>query len=210
MPNSSAFMKNYKKFLFLLLFLGVCFALFYFSQEQEKKQNKTLKIEALNLPPLEVGDLIFRRGDSLESLIISQISNHHYTHLGLIISTDPIIIIHATTDDNINRQNQVILSPLNEFISHANSLAIKRFLLTKAQKEAIVLAAKSQLGREFILSNESNAFYCTTLIESLLTPHITLRLNYKEVNLPPLSGKYFFPKEFFNAPQATLIYEKRI
>lgn len=53
---------------------------------------KTLRAQDLALPQLEIGDLIFRRGDSIESAIISQVSHHHYTHLGLVISTDPLII----------------------------------------------------------------------------------------------------------------------
>ncbi|PHY90798.1 hypothetical protein AA995_05225 [Campylobacter vulpis] len=166
-------------------------------------------MENLKLPKLEIGDLIFRRGNSLESVIISQISGHYYTHLGILIASTPPLIIHATTDDNLNKPNQVILSSLEEFASRAQALAIKRLPLTKAQKEIIALTAKSQLGKKFVLNEGNDTLYCTTFIENLLTPHIKLNLTYEELNLPTLSGKYLFPKAFFNEVQAKLIYEKR-
>lgn len=171
---------------------------------------QTLRAQDLTLPPLEVGDLIFRRGDSLESMIISRVSHHHYTHLGLILSTDPLLIIHATTDDNPTAQNQVIISPLDEFLSHARSLAIKRLPLTRAQKDSIALSSRAQLGREFVIDEGSQALYCTTFVESVLAPHIALNLIYDDVNLPTWQGKYLFPRAFFELPQGNLMYEKRL
>lgn len=171
---------------------------------------KTLRAQDLALPPLEVGDLVFRRGDSLESVIISQVSHHHYTHLGLVISADPLLIIHATTDDNPSTQNQVIISPLDEFLFHARSIAIKRLPLTNAQQESIALSARAEQGRAFVIAEGSEALYCTTFVESVLAPHIALNLVYDEVNLPTWSGKYLFPRVFFDMPEGRLIYEKRL
>ncbi|MBS4331654.1 YiiX/YebB-like N1pC/P60 family cysteine hydrolase [Campylobacter vulpis] len=200
---------------FLSLILISCAVFLYFNTatssflQPSKQQIQISKMENLKLPKLEIGDLIFRRGNSLESVIISQISGHYYTHLGILIASTPPFIIHATTDDNLNKPNQVILSSLEEFVSRAQALAIKRLPLTKAQKEIIALTAKSQLGKKFVLNEGNDTLYCTTFIENLLTPHIKLNLTYEELNLPTLSGKYLFPKAFFNEVQAKLIYEKR-
>lgn len=166
----------------------------------------TLKI--LNtLPPLEIGDIILREGRGIESAVIQRLSNHPYTHIGLIVSTQPIIILHATPDDNPTKPNQVILSSLDEFLSHAKQIAIKRFDFSAKTREKIALEAPLWLGEPFVLSGDTSSLYCTTLLESILSPHIALNLPYEYIDFSAFKGTYLFPKAFFEAPQSTLIYQ---
>ena len=64
-------------------------------------------------------------------------------------------------------------------------------------QEKILLEAPLWLDREFILSTDFNALYCTTLLEFLLSPHITLNAQYEEIDFPAFQGKYLFPKAFY-------------
>ncbi len=162
-----------------------------------------------NIPKLEVGDVVFRKGTGMESFVIEKLSNHRYTHIGLVISTQPIIILHASADDNPKKPNRVILSSFDEFLSHAQSIAIKRYPLSEKMRETILLEAPLWLDREFILSTDSNALYCTTLLESILSPHITLNAQYEEIDFPAFQGKYLFPKAFYEDLESTLVYESR-
>lgn len=162
-----------------------------------------------NIPKLEVGDVIFRKGTGIESFVIEKLSNHRYTHIGLVISTQPIIILHASADDNPKKPNRVILSSFDEFLSHAQNIAIKRYPLSEKMRETILLEAPLWLDREFILSTDSNALYCTTLLESILSPHITLNAQYEEIDFPAFQGKYLFPKAFYEDLESTLVYESQ-
>ena len=162
-----------------------------------------------NIPKLEVGDVIFRKGTGMESFVIEKLSNHRYTHIGLVISTQPIIILHASADDNPKKPNRVILSSFDEFLSHAQNIAIKRYPLSEKMRETILLEAPLWLDREFILSTDSNALYCTTLLESILSPHITLNAQYEEIDFPAFQGKYLFPKAFYEDLESTLVYESQ-
>ena len=76
-------------------------------------------------------------------------------------------------------------------------------------RETILLEAPLWLDREFILSTDSNALYCTTLLESILSPHITLNAQYEEIDFPAFQGKYLFPKAFYEDLESTLVYESR-
>lgn len=78
------------------------------------------------------------------------------------------------------------------------------------QRESIAQSARAQQGRAFVLAEGSEALYCTTFVESVLAPHIALKLAYDEVDLPTWSGKYLFPRVFFDMPEGRLVYEKRL
>ena len=51
------------------------------------------------MPELEVLDLVLRAGVDLDSLLIRQISNSPYSHIGVVISTKPLQILHASSSD---------------------------------------------------------------------------------------------------------------
>ncbi len=200
---------------FYLVLLALCFGvvalciatLFNFSPSS---LTPTLLHKDLRpLPPLQIGDMILREGIGIESVVIKLLSKHRYTHIGLVVSSKPIIILHATPDDNLKMPNQVILSSIDEFLSHAQNIAIKRLNLSKAQKEHIALQVSAYLGKTFVLDSNKGALYCTTLLEQILSPIIPLNIDYERIDLPAFSGDYLFPKAFYEDSNSTLIYESR-
>lgn len=161
----------------------------------------------ITLPPLEIGDLVFRKGMGEESLLIEKLSNSSYTHIAMVVQTNPVILIHATTDDDKNQKNQVILSPLEDFIKLSHKIAIKRLKFSKQNKEKIITFAKQKLGEKFVLSPSQNALYCTTLIESSIKEVEDFKINKDFVDIPFFEGYYLFPKAFFKDKSSVLIYE---
>ncbi|WP_276890726.1 YiiX/YebB-like N1pC/P60 family cysteine hydrolase [Helicobacter japonicus] len=162
-----------------------------------------------SLPTLEVGDIIFREGIGIESIVIQKLSKHNYTHIGLVISTKPIIILHATPDDNPKKPNQVILSSFDEFLSRAQHIAVKRFSFSPTTRKQIASQSILWLGKPFVLHTDPNALYCTTLLERILSPFVTLNLVYDTIDVPAFRGAYLFPKAFFEDTHSTLIYESK-
>lgn len=163
--------------------------------------------ELETLPPLQVGDLVFRQGIGAESLIIEKLGNFPYTHIAIVAKLEPLTLIHATTSDNANTPNQVILSPFDEFLKQSKKIAVKRLDLNETQKEQILSFTQSKLGKEFELSSDENALYCTTFIEKALASVMKYELSRSYVDFAYFRGYYLFPKAFFEDQRSVLIYE---
>lgn len=169
---------------------------------------KGLNINELsNLPKLKVGDIILRQGIGYDSIIISEFSGSIYTHIGIIVSTNPIMILHASTNDDKKRLNQVIVSTLESFLSHAKHIAIKRFYLTDMQREQISLDSYKWIGKPFVLDLDSNALYCSLLVLYVLSPYIKFSLPYTTLDIGLFKGNYLFPKAFYDDKHSYLIYK---
>ena len=168
----------------------------------DKKQG--LKMSDLKgLPELKVLDIVLRAGIDLDSLLIQKLSNSPYSHIGVVISTKPLQILHASSSDT---QNKVAVSDFSYFLANAKGIAVKRYE-NLGDKERVISSLKSQIGKEFRLFNDSEKLYCTTLIESAFNQAFTLNLPYEKLNLSLLSGEYLFPKAFYEDNKSVLIYE---
>ncbi len=205
----------------LVAFVGAVF--WHFDKKQGLKMS-----HLVGLPKLKVLDIVLRAGIDLDSLLISQISGSPYSHIGVVISTQPLQILHASSSDT---QNRVAVSEFDYFLAHAKGIAVKRYRYfaefegfesanlqgfsrndkTKNAKnssvERVVAYLKSQIGKEFRLFSENDKLYCTTLIESALKQAFEPNLAYEKLDLSLLSGEYLFPKAFYDSNQSVLIYE---
>lgn len=160
---------------------------------------------SLPLPPqsiLQKGDWIFRSGIDYDSTLIKYLSNSPYSHIGMIVETEPnIIIAHATTNDDPNQPNQVLLSSLADFMAYdkANAIAIARpKFLTSEQNQQIAQYVKQQKGRKFILnSHNKQPFYCTLLIlEGIQQKQANFNPQWQYVDIAFFGGNYLFPEAF--------------
>ena len=77
------------------------------------------------LPELKVLDIVLRAGIDLDSLLIQKLSNSPYSHIGVVISTKPLQILHASSSDT---QNKVAVSEFDYFIAHSKGIAVKRYM----------------------------------------------------------------------------------
>lgn len=166
-------------------------------------------MQKLNLPKLEIGDLVFRAGLGSESFLIEKLSQSSYSHITMVVQISPILLIHATTDDDKNAKNQVILSSIDDFLKFSDKIAIKRLKFDKKTKEKIVKQALQNLGKKFILSTDENAFYCTTLIENSINQVALFHLKRSMIKAPFNEGLYLFPQAFFDDNKSILIYESK-
>ena len=90
----------------------------------DKKQG--LKMSDLKgLPELKVLDIVLRAGIDLDSLLIQKLSNSPYSHIGVVISTKPLQILHASSTDT---QNKVAVSEFSYFLANAKGIAVKRYM----------------------------------------------------------------------------------
>lgn len=161
---------------------------------------------------IQVGDWIFRNGVQTDSFIVKKLDGSVFSHIGMIVSVEPEIkIIHATTNDDENKPNQVIISTLTEFtdpdLAQMYAVARPNFLSDK-QKKQIIEELLTKQGEEFILaSREQEHLYCTTLLyDTIVKYQPDFNPEWKHAKFPLLSGDYLFPGAFANYPNITWIY----
>ena len=134
----------------------------------DKKQG--LKMSDLKgLPKLKVLDIVLRAGIDLDSLLIQKLSNSPYSHIGVVISTKPLQILHASSTDT---QNKVAVSEFDYFLANAKGIAIKRYMNFwgfersnefKNSKNSGVLQGFESNNAEFINANNQGIIPNTTL-----------------------------------------------
>ncbi|MCO6546474.1 MAG: hypothetical protein J6583_01670 [Gilliamella sp.] len=192
---------------FLIIFIMLVNLVF--ASEPVYFSNSTAKLPYL----IKVGDWIFRKGVQTDSLIVNQLGGGDFSHIGMIISINPEIrIIHATTSDDEDNPNQVIVSTLAEFITPelAETYAIARpNFLSEMQKQNIVDDLLTKKGQAFVLApREETHLYCTTLLfDSIIKFQPNFNVNWQSINFPFLNGVYLFPNAFANYPDITWIYK---
>lgn len=164
------------------------------------------------LPPLAVGDWVFRSGTSAESQLIQRLSQSDYSHIGMVVSVQPEpLIVHASTDDDPQHANQVLSSTLNTFIDPklAQSFAIARpSFVTEQEKQHAATWLLKQLKQPFVLAERSSEhLYCTTLLVAALQHSSKpFQPEWQQINAPMFSGEYLFPSAFANYPEIEWLY----
>ena len=155
-----------------------------------------------NLPPLAVGDWVFRAGRSAESRLIQTLSKGEFSHIGMLVSLQPEpLIVHASTDDDPQRENQVLTSTLSDFIhpQRASSFAIARpRFVAAADHQHAAAWLLQQLGQPFVLADRQSAhLYCTTLLaDALQQTQSAFQPAWQQINAPMFRGEYLFPSAF--------------
>ena len=161
-------------------------------------------------PPekVEIGDFIYRMGSDADSELIAHLSGFDYSHIGMVVQTQPLQIIHATTDDDARRANQVISSSFSEFTRTAKRYAISRAsFLSQTQKKAIAQALHQRIGEQFVLLEQGKKnLYCTTLLEDEIKKQFAFSPDYQHVDAPVFRGKYLFPKSFYQYPDMEILF----
>ena len=163
-----------------------------------------LELNELNLPELQVGDVIVRQGVSVDSAIIAQFSASIYSHVGMVAQVEPeITVIHATTADDAGAPHAgVVEVPLSAFVHESTAIAIVRFPLPEDTSVPI----QSKLGTEFRLDASAERNYCSTIVAEALAPHLTLELKPIYLSLPLIDGDYLFPQAFVDEPHGHIIF----
>lgn len=162
------------------------------------------------------GDLILRMGTGMDSQLIKQAGGGRYSHIGMVVHTQPeVTLIHATTDDDPEHLDQVVVTSAAAFLSSKKATAyaqLRPLFLSQNQINQMVDALQSQIGQPFVLaSQEDEHLYCTTLIHTAIAqqqPEFVLP--WQTVTAPIFTGRYLFPDAFLNHPGMQLLQQQSI
>lgn len=194
---------SYYIFIFFLFIINPVYAQELANSDNYYKEKSSL---------IHVGDWIFRSGVQTDSLIVKKLDGGIFSHIGMIVAIEPEIkIIHATTNDDDNVPNQVVISSLADFTAPelAEKYAIARpNFLTDEQKLQIIAELLTKQGEEFKLaSRDEDHLYCTTLLYDVIIKYKSdFNPEWKYANFPLLRGHYLFPSAFANYSDITWIY----
>lgn len=164
------------------------------------------------LPALQTGDWLFRLGHSADSRLVQQMGGGDYSHIGMVVATEPrVLVVHATTDDDPQRLNQVLISTLEDFLQPglARHFAIARpGFLNAQQKQAAAQALVDAVGAPFVLEVRSQPHrYCTTLLaEAIQAQDPGFEPVWTRLDNPFYRGDLLFPRAFADYPGVAWLY----
>lgn len=159
---------------------------------------------------LQRGDWILRGGTGADSALIRRLSHSRYSHIGMVVQTAPqVIIAHATTDDDPERPDQVLLTPLRQFLAPDKAdavLVLRPRFLTAAQRRAAAADAARQAGRAFVITPRGEQpFYCTHLVlDAVRRQGADFAPQWQHLDIAVFRGEYLFPQAFLAADTETV------
>lgn len=192
----------------LLLFIIGCLVslILYFEINPFRNQREFTPWDSPYMKSLEVGDIVFRTAYGKESRMIQVVSDGEYSHIAVITEIEPSVkVVHATTNDHPELQNQVLLTPIEEFLSadFAKQYLIARpTFLNIDERRVFAGDIHTKIGEPYVLkSQEYENLYCTTLLEvPLLKLAPNIKLQYQVLKVPGMNGDYLFPGAFLELP----------
>lgn len=189
-------------------------------EEKGVSANTTPEEKLLREDDLESGDIIFRRGISLESrAIISIDGDFGYSHAGIIRKTGSRIeVIHASYAEEGQTQEIIINEPIEKFLKPSSSSAAAAYRLSAHDKSLPLIAlaeAERFLSEKISFDKDFNVetadkIYCTELIWlSFKKAGVDLTAGRFD-RVPYLFGKpdkdYILPSSLLNSSQLQKVW----
>lgn len=192
-------------------------------EEKGGSEAATPEAKLLRESELESGDIIFRRGISLESrAIISLDGDFGYSHAGIIRKTGSRLeVIHASYAEEGQTQEIIINEPIEKFLKPSSSSAAVVYRLNAQDKilPLIALAEAERFLNERISFDKdfdvetADKIYCTELIWlSFKKAGVDLTAGRFD-RVPYLLGKpdkdYILPSSLLNSSQLQKVWASK-
>lgn len=216
-------MKNFFKiilFVFVLL-IGV-FAFYYVKTIWFSHQEEFINL-GIDYRIIKQGDLIFRKGRSIESDVVLLMDNDSpYSHVGIaFLLNDSVFIVHAVPGDDDADTDFVRFDFIEKFLDYENNSAgsVYRFCdtnyLNLPEKAANIAKSfydnKIMFDPEFSLRTEDK-LYCTELVwKAYKNAGVDLIDNKLDTAFIPLGdGPFLYPSSLIKSKYLNKIYSFQI
>jgi hypothetical protein len=183
------YLKNYQIWIVILVILTLIRA---------DSSNENRKYFPVELSLLQDGDLIFRRGRSVEShAVLITDSKSRFSHVGIIcIENETPFVIHAVPGENKNGPDYIRKEKVTDFLAPGNASEFSIYR-SRFSKEINTMAAQiaNRLYHEKVLFDKSfdltttNQIYCTELVLIAFQAASNHALNFNTTQLNVLFGK---------------------
>lgn len=157
------------------------------------------------------GDLVFRRGRSVESFAVYLADrDHDYSHIGVVVMEQgKPFVIHAVPGESAGKTSRVSKEPVERFLdgSKASHWAVYRSHFTSLQLHRIAVKASEffrkriEFDNDYDLSTDSH-LYCTELVLKAYQAAGLDPGRYPESEFRFVVGvkKILFPSAFIQSP----------
>jgi len=176
------------------------------------RSGNACNLKVLHSVSLHEGDLVFRRGKSIESFAVVHVEkNSEYSHVGIIVMEgEKPFVIHAEPAENSVKTDLVRKEPLISFLDpeKASHFAIYRSHLDRQSLTRVIAQArifyyqKCRFDNAFDLRTDQN-LYCTELVFKAYRQGDqrinSLLQKLKEVNILLDKRKILMPGAFINS-----------
>ena len=180
--------------------------------------DKTNNNDSLNSYILQDGDIVLRKGNSIESETVSLVDgNGKYSHIGIIAFQDSIpYVIHIVPDSINSTIDYCLFQELTTFFAPENARFGCVLRINKNNKHYASIASKNAMtfyknriifDKKYNMKSDSE-MYCTELVWKAY--HIDsldiIEGNYSTSPIPFLTKKLILPSAFINSPHLEIIY----
>jgi len=142
------------------------------------------------------GDLIFRRGTSLDSALVLSVDSGEFSHVGMLLGAPGAWqVIHATPSEVPGRDDGVVIDDLAFFLDPARSQAhaVYHVQASPEQRAQAIKQTLAARGLTFRLADPVGT-YCTMLIwQAWLDAGLDLEVAFTPLALPLMQGDYLLP-----------------
>ncbi len=207
----------------LVSIAAICFGLVSACDNMDKTtdidtiENKTTE-QSFEDYKLKNGDLVFRKGLSIESqAVLLADANGIYSHVGIVVFQNKIpYIIHIVPDSMENTIDYAQMEKLNDFFDPKYAVIGCVLRLKLEFENQISNTSDSALkfyndkvifdGAYDLVTNDK--MYCTELVwKAYKVNNIDLiNENLSTINLPLMKNKIIFPSALINSPYMEIIY----
>lgn len=167
---------------------------------------------------LHSGDLVFRKGQSIESHAVTIAdSGNVYSHVGIVLwTTDGWKVLHAVPNErnSHNEKDSVKLEPIGVFFRSDRSVhgAVYRLPVTgedtlKLLRKGLMLYQRHPLFDGDFDDHDSTAFYCTELVWFIYRQETGIDLSQGRRHKMPLFPPMIFCSDLLNYPKIEKIHE---
>lgn len=175
--------------------------------------------EGLDRVSLRSGDILFRRGGSLESRVVLSADDGLYSHVAVAVSVGgEMMAAHAVPAESSSEREILKIEPLDIFFCRDRALtgAVGRFRLSDNEQRVIDSMAQYIVAQEIPFDHEYNLddmseIYCTELIWILygsIDQDVTLGKRSK-VDFGFFSRELILPSVIYNNPDIQIVWKFR-
>ena len=177
--------------------------------------------EAVALPTqdFQVGDIVFRRGESVASrMVLMNDPDGEYSHVGMIIQGDSsLMVVHALpgTVPTQDGEDLIRLETLHEFFAPENAIygKVMRLPLDTLQQAELTQRARTKVVMRTEFDHDydnldTTRLYCTELLQ-LLYQHIGIDLaegRITSINIPGVNADIIMPADIHRNEKLKTIF----
>jgi hypothetical protein len=200
--------KNVLKHRFLLLSLSC--AIFIACEDSSQKTIFPKECEC------QEGDIVFRRGTSIESNAVLYADGGLYSHVGIVVDYQgKRMIVHSVPGEQEHKddEDKIKMDSIEGFFSHERAVVgavcrpIDTLICKQSAEYAIELFKKGVLFDHDYDFSDTSKLYCTELLSFIYKKcgRKLVESDGHDVDFPLIKHKVILPSDIFNSKQLKLI-----